>query len=91
MSIILEQSDIPSRMTRDFIRHIPEWLWKLMGKKMASARYQVSFLPLIEDPLKTKTRYQPSLHKTLQIHKEIAKKSKAQAKAVASAGAELEP
>lgn len=41
---------------------------KLFIRKIAAARPQVSFLPLVEDKGATKPIYQPSLEKTLAIH-----------------------
>ncbi|KAF9406182.1 hypothetical protein BGZ94_003217 [Podila epigama] len=42
----------------------------MIVKKAFLARYQVSFLPLVEDTGNSKPRYQASLHKTLEILKE---------------------
>ncbi|KAF9415806.1 hypothetical protein BGZ94_010394 [Podila epigama] len=83
--------DLPSKMTRTFMRRMPLWMWRMMYKKIISVRHQASFLPLVEENAKVKASYQPSLHQTLQIHKENDKKTKAQAKANVDSGAELEP
>ncbi|KAF9431016.1 hypothetical protein BGZ94_000483, partial [Podila epigama] len=64
--------DIPSQMTRSVIKRMPVWLWKLLAKKMAKARFQASFLPLVHDTAKAKARHQPSLKKTMAIHKKNA-------------------
>jgi hypothetical protein len=42
---------------------------------MYASRPQASFLPLVEDNAPIKPSYQYSLHKTLAIHKELAKKA----------------
>ncbi|KAF9417144.1 hypothetical protein BGZ94_010025 [Podila epigama] len=62
--------DFSSVMTREFMKRMPFWLYKLIFKKNLAYRYQASFLPLVEDKGKVKPRYQPSLHKTLKILKE---------------------
>ncbi|KAF9396818.1 hypothetical protein BGZ94_006439, partial [Podila epigama] len=56
-----------SAMTRVFIKRMPPWLYRMIVKKAFLARYQVSFLPLVEDTGSSKPRYQRSLHKTLKI------------------------
>lgn len=43
--------------------------------RQVQARHQASFLPWIEDPSKVKAQYQPSLHKTLSIPKDLAENS----------------
>ncbi|KAG0040420.1 hypothetical protein BGZ82_002843 [Podila clonocystis] len=55
------------------MKRIPRWLWKRICLKMVGARHQASFLPLVEDNAPVKPLYQPSLHKTLAIHKELTK------------------
>ncbi|KAG0084402.1 hypothetical protein BGZ93_001261 [Podila epicladia] len=62
-----------SVIVRGMIKRLPRWLWKKICIKMVGARHQASFLPLIEDNAPVKTPYQRSLHKTLAIHKELAK------------------
>ncbi|KAF9404505.1 hypothetical protein BGZ94_004130 [Podila epigama] len=57
-------------MTRAMIKRMPLWMYRLVSKKMFSARNQVSFLPLVKDTGSVKPRYQASLHKTLQILQE---------------------
>ncbi|KAF9314077.1 hypothetical protein BG003_004540 [Podila horticola] len=59
-------------LVRAVIKRIPQWLWRRIIFKVAAARYQASFLPLVEDRSKPKTLYQPSLHKTLPILKKLA-------------------
>ncbi|KAF9406928.1 hypothetical protein BGZ94_002892 [Podila epigama] len=59
-----------SVMTREFMKRMPMWLYKLISKKICALRYQVSFLPLVEDKGKVKLRYQASLQETLKILKE---------------------
>ncbi|KAF9400504.1 hypothetical protein BGZ94_005458 [Podila epigama] len=62
--------DFSSVMTREFMKRMPFWLYKLIFKKNLAQRYQASFLPLVEDKGKVKPRYQASLHKTLKILRE---------------------
>ncbi|KAG0095883.1 hypothetical protein BGZ93_005275 [Podila epicladia] len=62
-----------SVIVRAMMKRLPRWLWKKICLKMAGARHQASFLPLIEDNAPVKTLYQRSLHKTLAIHKELTK------------------
>ncbi|KAF9416472.1 hypothetical protein BGZ94_010212 [Podila epigama] len=62
--------NMTSAMTRAMLKRMPFWMYRLISKKMLSARNQVSFLPLVKDTGKGKPRYQPSLQKTLKILKE---------------------
>ncbi|KAF9406180.1 hypothetical protein BGZ94_003215 [Podila epigama] len=62
--------NISAAMTREFMKRMPFWMYKMISKKSCVWRYQVSFLPLEEDTGKLKPRYQASLHKTLKILKE---------------------
>jgi len=55
---------------------MPRWLMKRIIVKMVAARPQLSFLPLVEDTGSTKPIYQPSLEKTLAIHKARASAKK---------------
>ncbi|KAG0312722.1 hypothetical protein BG000_006126 [Podila horticola] len=64
-----------SVIVRAMMKRIPVWLYKRMAYKMNAARFQASFLPLVEDNAPVKPLYQRSLHKTLEIHKSQAKKS----------------
>ncbi|KAF9372428.1 hypothetical protein CPB97_001270 [Podila verticillata] len=58
-----------STLSRVFFKRIPRWLMrKIIAKKVAS-RSQASFLPLVQDTGKSKAKYQPSLHKTLEVFK----------------------
>ena len=57
------------------MKRIPEWVLKRITYKMYASRPQASFLPLVEDNAPIKPSYQYSLHKTLAIHKELAKKA----------------
>ncbi|KAG0079885.1 hypothetical protein BGZ93_003069 [Podila epicladia] len=62
-----------SIIVRGMMKRLPCWLWKKICLKIVGARHQASFLPLIEDNAPVKPLYQRSLHKTLAIHKELAK------------------
>ncbi|KAF9309296.1 hypothetical protein BG003_009925 [Podila horticola] len=62
-----------STFVRGMMKRLPVWLWKRIVFKMYSARPQASFLPLVDDIAQVKPTYQRSLHKTLAIHKELAK------------------
>ncbi|KAF9402223.1 hypothetical protein BGZ94_004997 [Podila epigama] len=62
--------NLSSVMTREFMKRMPFWVYRLISKKICASRYQVSFLPLVEDKGKVKLRYQASLHKTRKILKE---------------------
>ncbi|KAG0086982.1 hypothetical protein BGZ92_007704 [Podila epicladia] len=62
-----------SVIVRGMLKRLPHWLWRRICLKMVGGRHQASFLPLIEDNAPVKTLYQPSLHKTLAIHKDLAK------------------
>ncbi|KAG0321219.1 hypothetical protein BG000_003324, partial [Podila horticola] len=64
-----------SVFVRGMLKRIPRWLWKRICIKIVGARHQASFLPLVEDNAPVKSMYQRSLHKTLAIHKELAKNS----------------
>ncbi|KAG0342026.1 hypothetical protein BG000_007219 [Podila horticola] len=66
---------ILSALSKSLFRHMPRWLLKRILVKMVAARPQVSFLPLVEDTGSAKPIYQPSLEKTLAIHKKRAEKS----------------
>lgn len=48
---------------------MPRVILKQLLVKMTEFRPQVSFLPLVEDKGRYPPRYQPSLVKTLAIHK----------------------
>ncbi|KAF8996473.1 hypothetical protein BGZ52_011379 [Haplosporangium bisporale] len=54
-------------LTRFLMKRVPAWLWRRLTIQMSAARYQVSFLPLVEDKGEVKPMNQPSLHKTLAI------------------------
>lgn len=56
-------------LSKVLFRHMPRWLMKMVLIKMVSARPQLSYLSLVEDIGSSKPIYQPSLHKTLAIHK----------------------
>jgi hypothetical protein len=74
--------------------YMPKWLWALLIKKMVSSRPQVSFLPLVKDTGRVKPKYQPSLHKTIEIFKKKAShatKSTNGAKSVNSARSNTMP
>ncbi|KAF9327949.1 hypothetical protein BG006_008829 [Podila minutissima] len=66
-----------SVLSRSLFRNMPQWLLKQILIKMVAARPQVTFLPLVEDTGSAKPRYQPSLEKTLAIHKMRAAKKQA--------------
>ncbi|KAF9203109.1 hypothetical protein BGZ59_001801, partial [Podila verticillata] len=63
-----------SVLIRGMMKRLPAWLWRRLCLKMIGGRHQASFLPLVEDNAPVKPVYQHSLHKTLAIHKEMAKK-----------------
>ncbi|KAF9311457.1 hypothetical protein BG003_007380 [Podila horticola] len=66
-----------SLVIRSCMKRLPSWLWrKLVIKNIIAARPQASFLPLVHDTAKVKPQQQPSLHKTMAIHKEMATKSR---------------
>ncbi|KAG0022377.1 hypothetical protein BGZ81_008549 [Podila clonocystis] len=66
-----------SMIVRACMKRLPGWLWrKLVIKNIIAARPQASFLPLVHDAAKVKSQQQPSLHKTMAIHKEMATKNK---------------
>ncbi|KAG0339451.1 hypothetical protein BG000_002083 [Podila horticola] len=58
---------------RGMMKRLPVWLWKKILGKMYSNRVQASFLPLVDDTAPVKPSYQRSLHKTLAIHRELAR------------------
>ncbi|KAG0029242.1 hypothetical protein BGZ81_003990 [Podila clonocystis] len=65
---------ILASLSKLLFRHMPQWLLKLVIVKMVSARPQLSFLPGVRDTGTSKPKYQPSLKKTLAIHKARAAK-----------------
>ncbi|KAF8979485.1 hypothetical protein BGZ52_004855, partial [Haplosporangium bisporale] len=65
---------ITASLSKSLFRNLPQWLLRLVVIKMVAARPQVSFLPLVEDKGSKKPIYQPSLEKTLAIHKARAAK-----------------
>ncbi|KAF9377430.1 hypothetical protein CPB97_010207 [Podila verticillata] len=65
---------IAASLSKSLFRNMPRWLLRLVLIKMVAARPQVSFLPLVEDKGSKKPIYQPSLEKTLAIHKARAAK-----------------
>ncbi|KAF9214463.1 hypothetical protein BGZ59_003640 [Podila verticillata] len=65
---------ITASLSKSLFRNLPQWLLRLVVTKMVAARPQVSFLPLVEDKGSKKPIYQPSLEKTLAIHKARAAK-----------------
>ncbi|KAG0027256.1 hypothetical protein BGZ81_005738 [Podila clonocystis] len=58
---------------RGMMKRLSVWLWKEILSKMHSARVQASFLPLVGDTAPVKPSNQHSLHKTLAIHRELAR------------------
>ncbi|KAG0337102.1 hypothetical protein BG000_005832 [Podila horticola] len=73
MSIRNLGKNMTASFVRGMIKRLPRWLWRRIVIRMMAARHQASFLPLVEDNAKSKPLYQRSLHKTLVIHKELAK------------------
>ncbi|KAG0039931.1 hypothetical protein BGZ82_006044, partial [Podila clonocystis] len=69
---------VTASLSRSLFSHMPKWLLRLVVIKMMAPRPQVSFLPLVEDKGTKKPLYQPSLVKTLAIHKARAAKNQAQ-------------
>ncbi|KAG0349977.1 hypothetical protein BG005_010496 [Podila minutissima] len=66
-----------SLFVRACMKRLPAWLWrKLVIKNIIAARPQASFLPLVNDTAKVKPQPQPSLLKTMALHKEMATKNK---------------
>ncbi|KAG0360517.1 hypothetical protein BG005_010541 [Podila minutissima] len=64
-----------SVFVRAVMRRLPEFLMKRLAiTQLAAVRPQVSFLPLVEDKASIPKSDQPSLHKTLAIHKARAAK-----------------
>ncbi|KAI1288694.1 hypothetical protein EDD11_009705 [Mortierella claussenii] len=57
------------RISRFIIKNMPTWLYRMALKTMTANRPQVSFLPLVKDTGTIPPNYQPSLEKTLAIHK----------------------
>ncbi|KAF9311538.1 hypothetical protein BG003_007304 [Podila horticola] len=55
--------------------YMPKWLWSLIIEKAVASRPQASFLPLINDTGRGKPKYQPSLHKTIEIFKKKARQT----------------
>ncbi|KAF9380053.1 hypothetical protein CPB97_008601 [Podila verticillata] len=62
-----------SVVVRGMMKRLPRWLWRRIVINIVKPRHQVSFLPQIEDNAPVKPLYQPSLPKTLAIHKELVK------------------
>ncbi|KAF9197415.1 hypothetical protein BGZ59_005464, partial [Podila verticillata] len=67
--------NLHSVLIREMMKRIPVWVFKRIIYKMYASRPQASFLPLVEDNAPLKPSYQYSLHKTLAINKELAKKA----------------
>ncbi|KAG0333142.1 hypothetical protein BG000_009441 [Podila horticola] len=63
---------VVASLVREMMKRLPHWLWKKVCLKMAAARHQASFLPLIEEKSKVKPLYQRSLHRTIPILKDLA-------------------
>ncbi|KAF9314079.1 hypothetical protein BG003_004542 [Podila horticola] len=63
---------IVASLVRETMKRLPHWLWKKVCLKMAAARHQASFLPLIEEKSKVKPLCQRSLHKTIPILMDLA-------------------
>ncbi|KAF9405918.1 hypothetical protein BGZ94_003333 [Podila epigama] len=69
-----------SVIVRGILKHLPSFLMRRLAiAQLVAVRPQVSFLPLIEDKATYPAHYQPSLHKTLAIHKKLAEERAATA------------
>ncbi|KAF9941388.1 hypothetical protein BGZ65_003968 [Modicella reniformis] len=66
--------DLKARIIRYITKNMPSWLWRIMLRRMAESRPQVSFLPEVKDGGTVPPKYQPSLAKTLAIHRARANK-----------------
>lgn len=55
VGFLLSNITLSLRFFRGMMNHFPLWLWRKIILRMASARCQVSFLPLDEDRSKVKT------------------------------------
>ncbi|KAI9242251.1 MAG: hypothetical protein BYD32DRAFT_403707 [Podila humilis] len=66
-------------LVRTVIRKMPTFLWIKFINKMASARPQLSFLPLVKDTGLAKPMPQASLDKTLEIIRKRAEAEKTEA------------
>ncbi|KAF9334552.1 hypothetical protein BG006_001968 [Podila minutissima] len=62
-----------SRVTKEIFRRMPAWMFRLVVLRVAAARPQVSFLPLVEDKGTAKVQLQPSLSKTLALQEQRKK------------------
>ncbi|KAF9374045.1 hypothetical protein CPC16_001521, partial [Podila verticillata] len=60
-----------SRVTKGIFKRMPAWMWHMMIVRLAAARPQVSFLPLVEDKGTKKVQPQPSLFKTLALREAL--------------------
>ncbi|KAF9915370.1 hypothetical protein BX616_006302 [Lobosporangium transversale] len=71
----LRASGWKAAIARFIVRNLPLWLYKIMLKNLVAHRPQVSFLPLVDDSKGTlAAKHQPSLEKTLAIHKKLEEK-----------------
>ncbi|KAF9302499.1 hypothetical protein BGZ74_005260 [Mortierella antarctica] len=62
-----------SRVTKGIFRRMPAWMFRLIVLRLAAARPQVSFLPLVEDKGTAKIQLQPSLSKTMALREQRKK------------------
>ncbi|KAG0019142.1 hypothetical protein BGZ82_000235 [Podila clonocystis] len=60
---------VVAALSRTLFHYMPRFILKQLLVKMTEIRPQVSFLPLVEDTGCYPPKYQPSLEKTLAIHK----------------------
>ncbi|KAI1309515.1 hypothetical protein EDD11_004064 [Mortierella claussenii] len=66
-------SDWKARIARAIARRMANWLFEIDIKSAMVQRPQVSFLPLVKDSGTLPSKHQPSLEKTLVIHKSDAR------------------
>ncbi|KAI1314762.1 hypothetical protein EDD11_001731 [Mortierella claussenii] len=75
-------TDWKAKTARMLTRTMPNFLYKISLRSAMSQRPQVSFLPLVKDEGSLPPRHQPSLEKTLAIHKAYAEADSGQATAL---------
>ncbi|KAI1287761.1 hypothetical protein EDD11_010197 [Mortierella claussenii] len=72
-------ADMKGKIARYIVRTMPNFIHKIGLKSAVAQRPQVSFLPHVKDEGSLPPKYQPSLEKTLAIHKANANSTAAQA------------
>ncbi|GJJ71460.1 hypothetical protein EMPS_03810 [Entomortierella parvispora] len=60
-----------SRVIRYMTKNSPDWVWRMVLRRMAEDRPQLWFLPLVSDRGTVPPKYQPSLQKNLHLARSL--------------------